>query len=90
MCVWCAGCLLDAGCRAASLLRAAVPPLEAQATILRCSAAAPTDPPSLPCCHIPCTPQAGKCLYTTIRELVENGLDAAEAISVLPDIDVTV
>ncbi|EFN52240.1 hypothetical protein CHLNCDRAFT_26891 [Chlorella variabilis] len=32
----------------------------------------------------------GKCLYTTIRELVENGLDAAESISQLPDIDITV
>ncbi|KAK9809996.1 hypothetical protein WJX72_003097 [[Myrmecia] bisecta] len=32
----------------------------------------------------------GKCLYTTIRELVENSLDAAESISALPDIDITV
>ncbi|DAZ98391.1 TPA: hypothetical protein N0F65_000105, partial [Lagenidium giganteum] len=32
----------------------------------------------------------GKCLYTTIRELVENALDAAEAISVLPDISVSI
>lgn len=32
----------------------------------------------------------GKCLYTTIRELVENALDAAESISQLPDIDITV
>lgn len=32
----------------------------------------------------------GKSLYTTIRELVENGLDAAEAISTLPDITVHV
>ena len=32
----------------------------------------------------------GKALYTTIRELVENGLDAAETISVLPEIDVSV
>ncbi|KAJ0412156.1 hypothetical protein ATCC90586_005769 [Pythium insidiosum] len=31
----------------------------------------------------------GKCLYTTIRELVENALDAAEAIETLPDISVT-
>ena len=31
----------------------------------------------------------GKSLYTTIRELVENGLDAAEAINVLPSITVT-
>eukprot|EP00186_Timspurckia_oligopyrenoides_P001979 CAMPEP_0182449418 /NCGR_PEP_ID=MMETSP1172-20130603/34211_1 /TAXON_ID=708627 /ORGANISM="Timspurckia oligopyrenoides, Strain CCMP3278" /LENGTH=750 /DNA_ID=CAMNT_0024646689 /DNA_START=75 /DNA_END=2327 /DNA_ORIENTATION=- len=30
----------------------------------------------------------GKSLYTTIRELVENGLDAAESQSVLPDIEV--
>lgn len=34
--------------------------------------------------------QPGKCLYTTIRELVENALDAAESISQLPDIDITV
>ncbi len=33
--------------------------------------------------------QPGKCLYTTVRELVENSLDAAESISQLPDIDVT-
>ncbi|KAF0718742.1 hypothetical protein AaE_010567, partial [Aphanomyces astaci] len=32
----------------------------------------------------------GKCLYTTIRELVENSLDAAESIGVLPQIDVTI
>lgn len=32
----------------------------------------------------------GKSLYTTIRELVENGLDAAEAVGTLPDIEVTV
>ncbi|KFM28392.1 DNA topoisomerase 6 subunit B [Auxenochlorella protothecoides] len=32
----------------------------------------------------------GKCLYTTIRELVENALDAAESIHVLPDIDITI
>ncbi|PSC70486.1 DNA topoisomerase 6 subunit B isoform B [Micractinium conductrix] len=32
----------------------------------------------------------GKCLYTTIRELVENALDAAESISTLPEIDITV
>jgi hypothetical protein len=34
--------------------------------------------------------QPGKCLYTTIRELVENGLDAAESISQLPDISIVV
>lgn len=34
--------------------------------------------------------QPGKCLYTTIRELVENSLDAAESISKLPDIDITI
>jgi DNA topoisomerase-6 subunit B len=34
--------------------------------------------------------QPGKCLYTTIRELVENALDAAESIGALPDIEVTV
>lgn len=32
----------------------------------------------------------GKCLYTTVRELVENALDAAESIRVLPDIDITI
>ena len=31
----------------------------------------------------------GKSLYTTIRELVENSLDACEAAGVLPDIEVT-
>lgn len=34
--------------------------------------------------------QPGKCLFTTIRELVENSLDSAESISVLPEIDITV
>lgn len=34
--------------------------------------------------------QPGKCLYTTIRELVENSLDSAESISMLPDIDIIV
>ncbi len=33
--------------------------------------------------------QPGKCLYTTIRELVENALDAAESISQLPHIEIT-
>ena len=32
----------------------------------------------------------GKSLYTTIRELVENSLDACESISVLPDIEITI
>lgn len=32
--------------------------------------------------------QPGRCLYTTVRELVENSLDAAESIGLLPDIDV--
>ncbi|MBA0752700.1 hypothetical protein Gogos_001505 [Gossypium gossypioides] len=31
----------------------------------------------------------GKCLYTTVRELVENALDSAEAISELPVIEIT-
>jgi hypothetical protein len=39
---------------------------------------------------LPVPAQPGKCLYTTIRELVENALDAAESISQLPDIDITV
>lgn len=34
--------------------------------------------------------QPGKCLYTTIRELVENSLDSAESISTLPDIHISV
>ena len=33
---------------------------------------------------------AGKSLYTTMRELVENSLDAAEAVPVCPFIEVTV
>ena len=32
----------------------------------------------------------GKSLYTTIRELVENSLDAAESIHALPDIQVSI
>ncbi|KAF8057634.1 TOP6B [Scenedesmus sp. PABB004] len=32
----------------------------------------------------------GKCLYTTIRELVENALDSAESISELPMIEITI
>lgn len=32
----------------------------------------------------------GKSLYTSIRELVENSLDAAESIQVLPDIDLEI
>uniref|UniRef100_A0A1D1XH11 DNA topoisomerase 6 subunit B n=1 Tax=Anthurium amnicola TaxID=1678845 RepID=A0A1D1XH11_9ARAE len=32
----------------------------------------------------------GKSLYTTMRELVENALDSAESISVLPDIEITI
>jgi hypothetical protein len=35
------------------------------------------------------TPQPGKCLYTTVRELVENALDSAESISRLPEISLT-
>ena len=31
----------------------------------------------------------GKSLYTTVREFVENSLDAAESIQVLPDVQVT-
>ena len=42
------------------------------------------------CLPVPVPVQPGKCLYTTIRELVENALDAAESISQLPDIDITV
>ncbi|XVE60067.1 hypothetical protein DITRI_Ditri05aG0096600 [Diplodiscus trichospermus] len=32
----------------------------------------------------------GKCLYTTVRELVENALDSAESISELPVVDITI
>ena len=32
----------------------------------------------------------GKSLYTTIREFVENSLDASEAIGVLPEIELSV
>lgn len=38
--------------------------------------------------HCDCL-QPGKSLYTTMRELVENSLDAAESAMTLPDIDVT-
>ncbi|XP_037495936.1 DNA topoisomerase 6 subunit B isoform X1 [Jatropha curcas] len=31
----------------------------------------------------------GKCLYTTVRELVENSLDSAESISELPVVEIT-
>lgn len=33
--------------------------------------------------------QPGKCLYTTVRELVENSLDAAESRGALPEIAIT-
>lgn len=33
--------------------------------------------------------QPGKCLYTTVRELVENALDSAESISKLPIVEIT-
>ena len=32
----------------------------------------------------------GKSLYTTIRELVENALDACESVNVLPEISITI
>ena len=32
--------------------------------------------------------QPGKCLYTTVRELVENSLDAAESGGELPQIEI--
>lgn len=32
----------------------------------------------------------GKCLYTTVRELVENSLDSAESISELPAVEITI
>ncbi|CAD7704825.1 unnamed protein product [Ostreobium quekettii] len=31
---------------------------------------------------------AGKCLFTSVRELVENSLDSAESISELPDVEI--
>lgn len=36
-----------------------------------------------------CVFQPGKCLYTTVRELVENSLDSAESISELPFVEIT-
>jgi DNA topoisomerase VI subunit B len=33
--------------------------------------------------------QPGKCLYTTVRELVENSLDSAESVSALPLVEIT-
>lgn len=33
--------------------------------------------------------QPGRCLYTTVRELVENSLDAAESIKQLPSLEIT-
>ena len=50
-------------------------------------------PPSLSPCPLVCVPplpQAGKSLYTTVREFVENSLDAAESIDCLPSVSVTV
>lgn len=43
------------------------------------------------CIQYPCYIflQPGKCLYTTVRELVENALDSAEAIAELPIIEIT-
>lgn len=42
------------------------------------------------CIHYPCyISQPGKSLYTTVRELVENALDSAEAIAELPIIEIT-
>ncbi|KAG9156217.1 hypothetical protein Leryth_021623 [Lithospermum erythrorhizon] len=32
----------------------------------------------------------GKCLYTTVRELVENALDSAESISELPVVEIVI
>ena len=32
----------------------------------------------------------GKCLYTTVRELVENSLDSAESINQLPNVEIIV
>lgn len=36
----------------------------------------------------PCGPQPGKALYTSVRELVENGLDAAESIGEFPLLEI--
>jgi DNA topoisomerase VI subunit B len=44
---------------------------------------------ALPLLHCPCL-QPGKCLYTTIRELVENALDSAESIGNLPLVEISV
>ncbi|XP_059429469.1 DNA topoisomerase 6 subunit B isoform X2 [Corylus avellana] len=40
--------------------------------------------------HIAGFDNPGKCLYTTVRELVENSLDSAESISELPVVEVTI
>lgn len=36
----------------------------------------------------PCVSQPGKALYTSVRELVENGLDAAESIGEFPLLEI--
>jgi hypothetical protein len=48
-----------------------------------------TPPPQPPLTQPPSPPQPGKCLYTTVRELVENSLDSAESVSALPLIEIT-
>ncbi|KAG5610138.1 hypothetical protein H5410_021419 [Solanum commersonii] len=40
--------------------------------------------------NIACFDNPGKCLYTTVRELVENALDSAESISELPVVEITI
>ena len=64
---------------------------------LSCSARASAPwrgPDGLPCPPHPAPPpppsQPGKALYTTIREFVENSIDAAESAGRLPDVTLTV
>ena len=49
---------------------------------------APTDAAPFTRAHWTGFDNPGKSLYTSIRELVENSLDAAEAIGVLPDVHI--
>jgi hypothetical protein len=64
---------------------AAAPPRPAERVCAPESSRALLSPLSLPCRAA----QPGKCLYTTIRELVENSLDSAESISELPHVEIT-
>ena len=54
-----------------------------------CRCCFPTPPSGFPLSHPAGFDNVGKSLYTTVRELVENSLDACESILELPDIEVT-